>query len=73
MLQGSAITSAITLVDLTGAARYVYSRHFAPFEAFITAGIIYMLLTFCLVGIFRMAENRRLGHLRPRTSSGNQR
>lgn len=73
MLQGSAIASAVTLVDLTGAARYVYSRHFAPFEAFITAGIIYMLLTFCLVGIFRMAENHWLGHLRPRTSSGNQR
>jgi len=34
MLQGSAIASAVTLVDLTGAARNVYSRHFAPFEVF---------------------------------------
>lgn len=67
MLQGSAIASAVTLVDLTGAARYVYSRHFAPFEAFIFAGIIYMFLTFCLVGLFRFAEVRWLGHLKPRT------
>ena len=67
MLQGSAIASAVTLVDLTGAARYVYSRHFAPFEAFIFAGIIYMFLTFCLVGLFRFAEIRWLSHLRPRT------
>lgn len=67
MLQGSAIASAVTLVDLTGAARYVYSRHFAPFEAFIFAGIVYMLLTFCLVGIFRFAEIRWLSHLKPRS------
>ena len=67
MLQGSAIASAVTLVDLTGAARYVYARHFAPFEAFIFAGIIYMLLTFFLVGIFRFAEIRWLAHLKPRS------
>jgi len=35
---GSSIASAITLVDLTGAARNVYSKHFAPFEAFVFAG-----------------------------------
>ncbi len=70
MLQGSAIASAVTLVDLTGAARNVYSRHFAPFEAFICAGIIYMLLTFCLIGLFRLAEWRWLAHLRPRTTPG---
>ncbi len=29
MLQGSSIASAVTLVDLTGAARNVYSKHFS--------------------------------------------
>lgn len=66
MLQGSAIASAVTLVDLTGAARDVYSRHFAPFEAFTFAGLIYLLLTFAVVGLFRLAERRWLAHLMPR-------
>jgi histidine transport system permease protein/arginine/ornithine transport system permease protein len=66
MLQGSSIASAVTLVDLTGAARNVYSRHFAPFEAFIFAGLIYLLMTFAIVGLFRLAERRWLAHLMPR-------
>ena len=66
MLQGSAIASAVTLVDLTGAARNVYSRHFAPFEAFIFVGLIYLVLTFALVGLFKLAERRWLAHLAPR-------
>jgi arginine/ornithine transport system permease protein len=66
MLQGSAIASAVTLVDITGAARNVYSRHFAPFEAFVFAGLIYLVLTFALVGLFRLAELRWLAHLQPR-------
>ena len=66
MLQGSAIASAVTLVDITGAARNTYSRHFAPFESFIFAGLIYMALTLVLVGLFRLAETRWLAHLQPR-------
>ena len=66
MLHGTAIASTITLVDLTGAARNAYSQHFAPFEAFIFAGVVYMCVTFALVGLFRLAERRWLGHLQPR-------
>jgi len=69
MLQGSAIASAITLVDLTGAARNVYSRFFAPFEAFLFVGAIYLVLTFALVGFFHLAERRWLAHLQPRKLS----
>ena len=65
MLQGSSIASAVTLVDITGAARNVYSKHFAPFEAFIFAGLIYIVLTFALVGLFKLAERRWLAHLEP--------
>ena len=68
MLHGTAIASTITLVDLTGAARNAYSQHFAPFEAFIFAGLIYMCVTFVLVGLFRLAERRWLGHLQARKS-----
>jgi len=69
MLQGSAIASAVTLVDLTGAARNVYSRHFAPFEAFVFVGLLYLALTFALVGLFKLAERRWLAHLAPRKAS----
>lgn len=66
MLHGTAIAYTVTLVDLTGAARNAYSTFFAPFEAFIFAGLIYLCITFALVGLFRLAERRWLAHLQPR-------
>ncbi|WP_018152955.1 ABC transporter permease [Leeia oryzae] len=66
MLQGSAIASAVTLVDLTGVGRAVYARYYAPFEAFIFTGLIYLVLTFAVLGLFKLAERRWLAHLKPR-------
>jgi len=66
MLHGSAIASVITIVDLTGAARIINSRFFSPYEAFITAGLFYMALTFTLVLLFKWLEKRWFAHLRPR-------
>lgn len=69
MLHGTAMASTVTLVDITGAARNAYSQHFAPFEAFIFAGLIYLCITFALVGLFRLAERRWLSHLQPRKAT----
>ena len=66
MLHGTSLASIVTLLDLTGAAREVNSRHFLPFEAFVTAGVFYLVLTFVLVALLRRAEARWLGHLRAR-------
>lgn len=66
MLQGSSIASAVTLLDLTGAGRSVYSDYYAPFEAFIFIGLLYMAMTFALVGIFKLLELRYLAYLAPR-------
>ncbi len=66
MLHGSAIASVITVVDLTGVARIVNSRYYAPSEAFITAGVFYMGLTFAIVWGFKLLEKRWFAHLRPR-------
>lgn len=66
MLHGSAIASAITLVDLTGAARIVNARYYSPYEAFITAALFYMTLTFLIVFAFRWIERHWFAHLRPR-------
>ncbi|SFR57913.1 amino acid ABC transporter membrane protein 2, PAAT family [Marinobacter daqiaonensis] len=65
MLHASAIASVVTIVDLTGAARNIYSRFYAPFEAFIAVALIYMALTFLLVFAFRKLENHLLRHQRP--------
>ena len=66
MLQGSSIASAVTLLDLTGAGRSVYSDYYAPFEAFIFIGLLYMAMTFALVGLFKWLELRYLAYLAPR-------
>jgi arginine/ornithine transport system permease protein len=67
MLHGTSLASVVTLMDLTGAAREVNSRHYLPFEAFITAGAIYLVVTLALVGTLNLAERRWLAHLRPRS------
>jgi arginine/ornithine transport system permease protein len=67
MLHGTSLASVVTLYDLTGAAREVNSRYYMPFEAFITAGACYLLITFVLVALFRAAENRWLVPLTARS------
>ena len=65
MLHASAIASVVTIVDLTGAARDIYSRFYAPFNAFIFAACIYAILSFSLIYFFKRLEHRVLAHLRP--------
>ncbi|AIV05042.1 MULTISPECIES: ABC transporter permease [Vibrio] len=65
MLHGSAVAGIITIMDLTGAARLVNSRYYAPFESFLTAGLFYMALTFIILWCFKVAEKRFLAYLRP--------
>jgi arginine/ornithine transport system permease protein len=66
MLHGSSVAGVITVVDLTGAARIVNARYYMPFEAFITAGLLYLMLSLVLVWGFRHLERRWYAHLRPR-------
>jgi len=66
MLQTTSLASIVTLIDITGAARTVNAQFYLPFEAYITAGVFYLCLTFILVKLFKMAERRWLGYLAPR-------
>ena len=66
MLHGSSVAGVITVVDLTGAARIINARYYTPFEAFITAGVLYLVLSLMLVWGFRRLERRWYAHLRPR-------
>jgi arginine/ornithine transport system permease protein len=65
MLHGSAVAGIVTIMDLTGAARLVNSRYYAPFESFLTAGLFYMGLTFIILWVFKKAEKRFLAYMRP--------
>ncbi|WP_295719130.1 ABC transporter permease [uncultured Halovibrio sp.] len=65
MLHASAIASVVTIVDLTGAARDIYSRFYAPFTAFIAVALVYMALTFLIVYAFRRLERHLLKHQSP--------
>jgi histidine transport system permease protein/arginine/ornithine transport system permease protein len=65
MLHGTSLVSAITLIDLTGAARDFYANYYAPFEAFISVGTVYFGLTAIFTFAIRLTERRYLVHLRP--------
>jgi arginine/ornithine transport system permease protein len=72
MLHGSAIASVITIVDITGAARIINSRYYSPYEAFLTAAVFYMALTFTIVFLLKKLEFRWFAHLRPQTTTNNK-
>jgi arginine/ornithine transport system permease protein len=60
MLHGTSLASVVTLLDLTGSAREVNARYYAPFEAFITAAVFYLGVTLIVVALFHQAERRWL-------------
>ena len=63
MLHGSALASVITLMDITGAAGIVNARFYAPYEAYLTAAVFYLCITFTIVWIFKLVEKRIYAHL----------
>ncbi|MFH0256934.1 ABC transporter permease [Vibrio rumoiensis] len=65
MLHGSAVAGIVTVMDITGVARLVNSRTYAPFEAFFTAGIFYMILSMSIIYAFKVTEKRLLAYARP--------
>lgn len=66
-LQSTALASLVTLVDITGAARIVNSRYYTPYEAFLTAAALYLVVTFVLILIMGGLERRWNVHLAPPT------
>jgi arginine/ornithine transport system permease protein len=68
MLHATSLASAVTLFDLTAAARTTYSDTYRPFEAFGLVAIFYLAMSFVIAGAFKWAEYRWLAHLKPRAS-----
>ena len=58
MLKGTSLASTVTLMDLTGVAKYIISTTFKPIEVFIVAGSIYLFITFLVHNLIKYAEKR---------------
>jgi len=58
LLQATSLVSTITLLDLTGVARRIIAETFAVYEVFITAAVIYLVMVYALVFLFRWMEKR---------------
>jgi len=66
LFQATSLVSIIALMDLTGVARVIAARSFAIYELYITAGIIYLIVTYGILYVFKKVEFRLSGHLRDR-------
>ncbi|GMQ75886.1 MAG: ABC transporter permease [Gammaproteobacteria bacterium] len=65
MTKATALASTITLLDMTGVARTLVAQTFAPYEIFISAAIIYMVMAWMIQRGFGMLEKRMSRYLKP--------
>jgi ABC-type arginine/histidine transport system permease subunit len=62
MLKGGAIASVITLLDIMGQTRRVFSQTF-DIDVYFLAAILYLLITTIFVLVWRTIEGRLNWHL----------
>jgi His/Glu/Gln/Arg/opine family amino acid ABC transporter permease subunit len=58
MMKTTALASTVTLAEVTGIAETIAAETFAPYEVYLTAAAIYLVLSFALQRLLRMAETR---------------
>ena len=58
MMKGTSLASTVTLMDLTGVAKYIISTTFKPIEVFIVAGGIYLFMTFLIHNLIKYLEKK---------------
>ena len=58
MLKGTSLASTVTLMDLTGVAKYIIATTFKPIEVFIVAGSIYLFMTFIIHNFIKFLEKK---------------
>ncbi|WP_296403487.1 ABC transporter permease [Psychrobacter sp.] len=63
MLKGSSLAMTITLFDITGIAKTISAKTYTNMELYFAAGIIYLVLTWVILLVFRMAEKRMNRHM----------
>jgi polar amino acid transport system permease protein len=65
MLKATALASTVTLLDMTGVARTLVAKTFAPYEIFIAAAMIYMVMTWFIQRGFGLFERRMSRYVKP--------
>ncbi|MDD0974021.1 ABC transporter permease [Pseudomonas fontis] len=65
MLHATSLAFTATIADILKVARDANAATFLTFQAFGVAALLYMLLSFALVGAFRLAERRWMRFLVP--------
>ena len=58
MMKGTSLASTVTIMDLTGVAKYIISTTFKPIEVFIIAGGIYLFMTFIFYNMIKFLEKK---------------
>jgi octopine/nopaline transport system permease protein len=64
MVKATSLVSLTTYMEITGIARKLMSKTFAPVEAFVAAGILYLFLNFLMVQLVKYLEWKYNPHLR---------
>ena len=64
MVKATSLVSLTTYMEMTGLARKIMAKTFAPVEAFIAAGILYLFLNFLMVQFVKYLEWKYNPHLR---------
>lgn len=65
MLHSTALAFTATVPDVLKIARDINAATYQPFYAFGIAAVIYLMISFVLIGLFRQAEKRWLRHVKP--------
>ena len=58
MMKGTSLASTVTIMDLTGVAKYIISTTFKPIEVFVVAGGIYLFITFIIHNLIKYLEKK---------------
>ena len=58
MVKATSLISIVTLMEITGIARTIISKTYAPVEIFIVAGSIYLLINFLITRMSKFSENK---------------
>ena len=64
MVKATSLVSLTTYMEMTGLARKIMAKTFAPVEAFIAAGLLYLFLNFLMVQFVKYLEWKYNPHLR---------
>ncbi|MBL4873758.1 MAG: ABC transporter permease [Rhodobacteraceae bacterium] len=65
LMKATSLASTITLMDMTGIARTIVAKTFAPYEIFISLAIIYMIFTFIIQKAFGRFERYMSKYVNP--------